>query len=94
MKNLKANSIKLKDFVWSLPEKLPVNTAHWFNFCYVSVLKVTHMLKEVNSKKSAGPDQIPACLIKDCANELAPPIAHLISVILEISIFPNDFKIG
>ena len=52
------------------------------------------MLKEVNSKKSAGPDQIPARLIKDCAYELALPIAQLINVILETSIIPNNFKIG
>ena len=94
VKNLKANSANLKDLVWSLPKKLPINTAHRFNFHYVSVLEVTRMLKEVNSKRSAGPDQIPAHLIKDCANELTPPVAHLINVILETSIIPNDFKIG
>ena len=55
VKNLKVNSIKLKDFVWSLPKKLPIKTAHRFNFRYVSVPEVTRMLKEVNSKKSAGP---------------------------------------
>ena len=52
------------------------------------------MLKEINSKKSAGPDQIPARLIKDCAYELAHPIAHLINVILKTSVIPSDFKIG
>ena len=80
-KNLKANSIKLKDFVWSLPKKFPINPAHRFNFRYVSVLEVTRMLKEVNSKRSAGPDQITARLIHR--------LFHL-----ETSIIPNDFKIG
>ena len=91
VKNLKANSMKLKGFVWSLPKKLPINTAHWF---HVSVHEVTRILKEANSKKPAGPNQIPACLNEDCANELVPPIAHLIKVILETSIIPNNFKIG
>ena len=94
VKNLKANSMKLKDFVWSLPKKLPINTAHWLHFRYVSVHEVTRILMEANSKKPAGPNQIPARLNEDCANELVPSIAHLINVILETSIIPNNFKIG
>ena len=94
VKDLKAKSIKLKDFIWSLPNKIPIKTTHRFRFRYVSVLEVTRILKSVNSKKSAGPDQIPARLAKDCAVELGPPIAHLINIILETSIIPNDFKTG
>jgi retron-type reverse transcriptase len=32
--------------------------------------------------------------LKDFSHELAPPIAHLINIILETSIIPADFKIG
>ena len=94
VRNLKIKSIKLKDFIWSFPKNLPIITGHRFSFRYVSVPEITRILKEVNSKKSAGPDQIPARLINDCANELASPIAHLINVILETSVIPSDFKIG
>ena len=51
------------------------------------MLEVTRILKSVNSKKSAGPDQIPARLVKDCAVELGPPIAHLINIILELRLY-------
>ena len=51
-------------------------------------------LKGLKRKKSDGIDQIPACLLKDCANELAPPIACLINTILKTSKIPNGFKVG
>ena len=92
--NLKANSFRLKDFIWSKPKVLSINTANRFHFRYVSVPEVKRLLKQTDSKKSDGPDLIPARLIKDCAHELAPSITHLVNVILETSTIPNDFKIG
>ena len=92
--NPKANSFRLKDFIWSKPKVLSINTANRFHFRYVSVPEVKPLLKQTDSKKSDGPDLIPACLIKDCAHELAPSITHPVNVILETSTIPNDFKIG
>ena len=84
----------MKDFIWSKPKVLSINTANRFHFRYVSVPEVKRLLKQTDSKKSDGPDLIPARLIKDCAHELAPSITHLVNVILETSTIPNDFKIG
>ena len=70
------------------------NSDNRFHFQHVSVPVVKKHLKELKRKKSDGIDQIPACLLKDCAHELAPSIAHLINTILKTSIIPTGFKIG
>ena len=80
---LNANSIKLKNFTWSKPIKYQTNYAKRFNFQHVSVPVVRKLLKGLKRKKSDGIDQIPACLLKDCASELAPPVACLINTILK-----------
>ena len=90
---LKANSIKLKNFTWSKPIKHQTNYAKRFNFQHVSVPVVRKHLKGLKRKKSDGIDQIPACLLKDCTNELAPPITCLINTILKTSKIPNG-KVG
>ena len=51
VKNLKANLLRLKHFIWTKPKVLSIKTANRFPFRYVQI----------------GPDLIPACLIKDCA---------------------------
>ena len=94
IENIKKNTIKLKDFVWSSQRPPATTTTHRFKFRYISVPEVKTILRQINMRKSAGPDGIPARLIKDCAYELSSPIAHLLNVILETSIIPNDFKIG
>ena len=50
VKNLKANSLRLKHFIWIKPKVLSIKTANRFHFRYVHI----------------GPDLIPACLTKDC----------------------------
>ena len=85
---------RLKDFIWSKPEVPSIITANCFHFRYVSVTEVKHLLKQTDSKKSEGPDLVPARLINDCAHQLAPSITHLVNVILETSTILNDSKIG
>ena len=86
--------IKLKNFTWTKPTKHQTNYAKRFNFQHVSVPVVKKYLKGLKRKKSDGIDQIPACLLKDCANELASPIVYLINTILKTSKIPNGFKAG
>ena len=92
--NLKANLFRLKDFIWSKPEVPSIITANRFHFRYVSVTEVKHLLTQTDSKKSEGPDLVPARLINDCAHQLAPSITHLVNLILETSTILIDSKIG
>ena len=90
---LKTNSIKLKDFVWHRPSaRTP--SVFTFRFKYVSVVEVRKQLKSLNRKKAEGSDGIPSCILKDCAQELAPPLAHLINLSLKTGTVPNELKVA
>ena len=60
----------------------------------MSVIEVRKHLKSLNRKKAEGLDDIPSCVLKDCAQELAPPLAHLINISLTTGIIPNELKIA
>ena len=91
---LKRKSFILRDSTWTKAQSVTTNCHSRFTFTYVSVSEVTKYLKELKRKKSDGIDGIPACLLKDCACEVAKPLAHVINISLETSIIPSDFKIG
>lgn len=89
---LKKSSIKLKEFIWSKPNKRQLNNKAVFKFIHVSVPEVRKHLKDLKRKKSEGLDEIPNCILKDCAHELAPQIAHIINLSLTSSQIPSDLK--
>ena len=47
--NLKANSFRLKDFIWFKPKVLSIKTANCFHVRYVSVSEVKRLLKQTES---------------------------------------------
>ena len=49
-------------------------------------------LKSVNRNKVTGLDDLPPGLIKDLADLISAPLAHLIHFSLKTSIFPTDWK--
>lgn len=51
-------------------------------------------LKQIKPKMTTGPDDIPAFIVRDCAQILAPPLTVLINLCLKYSIFPNSWKIS
>ena len=63
-----------------------------FSFSFVSVKEVQKLLKDVDSKKATGYDNIPPKILKIAADELAPPIANLINLSVTKSNFPMDLK--
>ena len=63
-----------------------------FNFSVVSVKEVQKLLKDVDSKKATGYDNIPPQILKIAADELAPPLANLINLSVTKSNFPMDLK--
>ena len=50
---------------------------------------VEKLLKSVKTSKAAGPDNIPACMIKDAYKEVAYPLCHLINESIKTGIFPT-----
>ena len=65
---------------------------HTFKFTPVDVSQTLKVLKNIRGSKAAGPDNIPASMIKDAAEELAAPILFLINYSFETGIFPTAEK--
>ena len=63
-----------------------------FNFSVVSVKEVQKLLKDVDSQKATGYDNIPPKILKIAADELTPPLANLINLSVTKSNFPMDLK--
>ena len=58
----------------------------------VSSQEVEKQLKSVERNKATGLDDLPPGLIKDAAELISAPLAHLINLSLKTSTFPTDWK--
>ena len=58
----------------------------------ISVEGVRKQLESLNPAKAAGPDEIIACFLKNCAAEIAPMLADFYQQNLEEGITPVDWK--
>jgi hypothetical protein len=61
---------------------------------HIDIVQVKRELLGLNASKSAGPDQIPAKLLKDLAVELCIPLTKVFNQSLECSSLPADWKKG
>ena len=53
---------------------------------------VLKLLKELKTRKASGPDNIPAILLKNCAEELTPILAFIFQQALDQNAVPDDWK--
>ena len=60
----------------------------------VTIEDVRVAIKSLNGTLTAGHDQLPAFLIKDCAFHLAPAIQLILNLILKNNSYPNCWKIS
>ena len=51
-------------------------------------------LRKLKRKKSAGIDNIPPFVLKDAANVLAKPLTKIINLLIQIGVFPTDWKVS
>lgn len=58
----------------------------------VSVDEVMECLSELDTTKACGPDKIPACLLKDCSEQIAPSLCSLFNHSLNIGQIPCEWK--
>ncbi len=63
-----------------------------FSFEKVSEAVVLEKLKNLNSSKATGLDNIPARFLRDAAEVITPCITHIINMSIEQGYCPNDFK--
>ena len=62
------------------------------NNIYVSEDGVRKLLQKSNPRKATGPDMIPARLLKECAEELAPILAIIYNKSIQSGKVPDDWK--
>ena len=58
----------------------------------VNVKGVTKLLRQLNPRKAAGPDEIPCRLLVTVADELAPALTHLFQLSLQSGKIPNSWR--
>ena len=88
----KRSCIPFKEFALSTPNEKLLNVNSIFKFSHVSVPEVKKHLKKLKRKKAEGIDEIPNCILRDCAQKLAPPIAHIINQSLKSAQIAGDCK--
>ena len=74
-----------------LQTKTTERKQHLQIFTRVSTGSEKH-LKQLKRKKAEGIDEIPNCILRDCADELAPPIAYIINLSLKSAQIAEDLK--
>ena len=57
----------------------------------ISTAGIQELLREVDTKKAPGPDNIPAWVLKHCATEIAPILSRLFSQSLNTGHIPHDW---
>ena len=72
--------------------KYHVSQRSTFNFSPTTAKEVHDLLKNVDSQKATGYDNVPPKIIKMPADEFASPLTNLINLSIERSCFPSDLK--
>jgi hypothetical protein len=63
-------------------------------FCFggLSIEGVQKLLQKLNPQKACGPDQIPARILRDLADVIAPPLTLIFQKSLDEGNIPNDWR--
>ena len=56
--------------------------------------EVRSILRTLDEEKATGPDKIPAILLKNCANSIAPSLCELFNKSLSSGQLPSDWKLS
>ena len=90
---LKSKAISFSNYVWKPHHHLqPRKTDKIFAFSYVSKVSVENQLKSMKRKKATGIDELPACMIKDCAKAISQPLTFIVNLSLKSGVFPTVWK--
>ena len=89
---LKSGAFKLKDCVWKTAKSVPIRTKSVFKFQYVSKVFIKNFLKKLKRNKATGIDDLPAGMLKDCAEHIATPLHHIVNQSLITSTVPTGWK--
>ena len=77
----------------TLPDKGPSPYEPIENLC-ISPPGVNKQLKDLNVNKASGPDEIPARMLRDYADEITPALTHLFQQSYNQGVLPSDWLKG
>ena len=60
----------------------------------IGIAEVRHLLKNINSNKSPGPDGIHGKILKNCATSLAYPLSQLYNTSYKTGRLPDEWKLA
>ena len=69
-----------------------MRTNKTFRFSYVSTVFAEKQLSVLKRRKSTGPDELPAGMIKDCKKAISKALAFIINLSLQSGVFPSVWK--
>ena len=92
IKNMKNISFPIRDSVWAYCNKRPLQTKEIFKFSYVTPGYILKHLNKLKRDKATGIDLLPSNMLKDCSEEIAAPLAHIINLSLNTSTVPSLWK--
>lgn len=85
---------QLKTPIIQFSNTKPSNPQTHSNQPFTSVTYITELLKALNNKKSSGYDEIPNAVLKKIPNQAVSLLCTIINNCLNISYFPDKWKIG
>ena len=89
---LKKSVTSFSNYIWKPYTIKRVRTNKTFRFSYVSTIFVEKQLSVLKRRKSTGPDELPAGMIKDCKKAISKALAFIINLSLQSGVFPSVWK--
>ena len=92
VQKLKSVNFPLRDSVWRYYPKKPLRTKHIFKFSFVTTGYILKQLNHLKRNKATGVDLLPPNLLKDCSEQIAGPLCHIINLSFQTCTVPSLWK--
>lgn len=89
---LKNVSFPLRDCIWEPNKPIPRRTTKKFKFQYISKVSVRTFLRKLKTDKATRLDELPAKMLKDCADLITNLLRFIINLSLSMSTVPEAWK--
>ena len=73
---------------------LPNRSVPFMNDIFVSAVGITKLLKDLNTSKALGPDELQPSVLKEPASELGPVFAHLFQLSIHTDEIPKEWSLA
>ena len=83
------------NFTWRYPDStLSHGTDVTFLIDYICKVFIENEFFKLKRKKSIDVDELPPCMLKNCASEMSKRLHHIINLSIKTSVVPSTWKIA